>query len=65
MGLRIGAMVGALVGAAVALMIGFAMVWLIVAGGALGGVAGYRHERHQIDRESKKESDAAQHGYGR
>ena len=53
-GLRIGAMTGALLGALVALLIGTGMVWLIVATGALGGFAGYRFERHQIDHDRER-----------
>lgn len=50
-GLRIGAMAGALLGAIVALVFGSAMVWLILAMGAIGGFLGYRFERRQVDRE--------------
>jgi uncharacterized membrane protein len=50
-GLRIGAVAGALAGALLALLIGTGMVWLIVALGAVGGVLGYRFERHEIERD--------------
>jgi uncharacterized membrane protein len=50
-GLRIGAVAGALLGAIVALLFGSAMVWLILALGAIGGFLGYRFERRQIERE--------------
>jgi uncharacterized protein YcfJ len=50
-GLRIGAVAGALLGAIVALVLGSAMVWLILAIGAIGGYLGYRFERRQIERE--------------
>lgn len=50
-------MAGALLGAIVALVIGWGMVWLIVATAAVGGFVGYHHERHQIEHDRVRQRD--------
>ena len=50
-GLRIGAVTGALLGAIVALVMGAALAMSIPVLGAVGGVTGWRFERHQIEHE--------------
>jgi hypothetical protein len=49
-GLRVGGIVGVIVGAVLTALMSFGGIWLMLAGGVVGGIIGYRRERARIAR---------------